>query len=544
MTLRRVVLACVAAIALLVAIDNLERPLANPDEGRYSEISREMAASGDWVTPRLNGLKYFEKPPLQYWASALSLKILGENEYGARAYTALCGLVALLAVYVAARRFLTPDGALLAVGVLLSSPYFLGLGGVVTLDMGLTAWTTVSVCAFLVAMSEAAPAGRRRWLLVAWAGMALAVLSKGLVGVVFPGAAIFLHCLVHRDWRLLARLEWLRGLAVFLLIAAPWFVLVSRANPEFAHFFFVHEHFERFLTSGHRRVEPAWFFVPILFAGFLPWMLGLAPAAWDGWRREAVREGFPWRRFALLWSGFIFAFFSASGSKLPAYLLPVFPVLALVLADWLSRVPPERLWKYIAPVAILLVALLAAAWGAPDRTRSAWTRELYLAARPWIVAGGAMLAAGIAFAAWKLRARRKEGALVVIVIATLLFIDFVEDGYEQLAPRQSGKQAAAVLRPHVSPGTRLYSVEIYDQSIPFYLGRTVTLVNYVDEFALGLRQEPQLAIPTLEAFAEDWVRPGEAVAIIQPDLYEKLTQQGLAMTLLARDERRALVKKP
>ena len=544
MTLRRAALALLAAFALFVAIDNMERPLANPDEGRYSEISREMAATGDWVTPRLNGLKYFEKPPLQYWASALSFRLLGENEYAARAYTMLCAFVALLAVFVTARRFIGADGALVAAGVLLSSPYFLGLGGVVTLDMGLTAWTTVAVCAFLLAMGEVRPAWRRAWMLVAWAGMALAVLSKGLIGIVFPGAALFLHCLVHRDWRLLARLEWARGLAVFVLVAAPWFVLVSRANPEFAHFFFVHEHFERFLTTSHRRTEPPWYFVPILLAGFLPWMLALLPAAWDGWRREAARTVFPWRRFALLWSGFIFLFFSASGSKLPAYLLPVFPLLALVLADWLVRIPPERLWRYVAPVALLVAAVIAAAWGMPERTKSAWTRELYLAARPGIVAGLAFLAAGLAFGAWRLRAGRKAVGLVAIVAASLAFIDFVEDGYERLSPRQSGKQAAAVLRPHVGPDTRLYAVEIYDQSLPFYLGRTFTLVNYVDEFALGLAQQPDLALPTLEAFARDWVRPGGAVAIIQPDLYEKLTHQGLAMTLLARDERRALVKKP
>jgi 4-amino-4-deoxy-L-arabinose transferase-like glycosyltransferase len=452
--------------------------------------------------------------------------------------------VALLAVWITGRRYLGPDGALLAVGVLLSSPYFLGLGGIVTLDMGLTAWTTVSVCAFLLAMGAGDARLRRRWMLVAWSGMALAVLSKGLIGIVFPGAAIFLHCLIHRDWRLLARLEWLRGLALFLVIAAPWFVLVSQANPEFARFFFVHEHFERFLTASHRREQAPWFFVPILFVGFLPWMLALVPAIRDGWRSEASRDGFAWKRFALLWSAFIFLFFSASGSKLPAYLLPVFPPLALVLADWLASKPPERMWKYLAPVALLLVGAIAASWGAPDRTSSAWARELYLAARPNIVAGLALLAVAIAYGAWKMRAGLRWFPLMVIVAASLQFIDFVEDGYVKLSPRQSGKRAAEVLAPHVAPDTRVYSVEIYDQTLPFYLGRTVTLVNYVDEFALGLAQEPGRAIPTIDAFAEDWVRPGGAVAIIQPDLYEKLTQQGLAMTLLARDERRALVKKP
>lgn len=543
MSVPRAVLVLLALLALFVGVDNMQRPLAHPDEGRYSEISREMAASGDWVTPRLNGIKYFEKPPLQYWASAAAFRLFGESPFTARIYTALAGLLALVAVGYTARRLAGRDAALLAVGVLLSSPYFLGMGGVVTLDMGLTAWTTVAVCAFLLA-AAGPPGERRRWMLIAWAGMALAVLSKGLIGIVFPAAAVFLHCLVHRDWRLLARLEWARGAALFLAITVPWFVLVSAANPEFPRFFFVHEHFERFLTKTHRREEPWWYFWPILFAGFLPWMLALVPAAVEGWRREAAAAGFPWRRFALLWSGFILLFFSASGSKLPAYILPVFPVFALVLGDWLARAEARRLWKMVAIVAPLLAVAIAFAWGAPERARNAWTRELYAAARPWILAGLAVLAVTLAAAALRLRAGRKAGALAAIVAASLLFIDFVEDGYERLAPRQSGFQVAETIRREAPPGARVYSVGLYDQTVPFYLGRTVTLVAYVDEFEMGLRLEPGRAIPTLEAFAADWVRPGSAVAIIHPDTYETLSTRGLAMTLLHRDERRILVRKP
>jgi 4-amino-4-deoxy-L-arabinose transferase-like glycosyltransferase len=539
----RVAAFLVAALALFVGVDNMQRPLAHPDEGRYSEISREMAASGDWVTPRLNGIKYFEKPPLQYWASAASFTLFGESAFTARIYTALCGLLALVAVGFTARRLAGGDGALLAVGVLLSSPYFLGLGGVVTLDMGLTAWTTIAVCAFLLAVTGPED-GRRRWMLLAWAGMALAVLSKGLIGIVFPAAAIFLHCLVNRDWRLVRKLEWARGVALFLAIAAPWFVLVSLANPEFPQFFFVHEHFERFLTKSHRREEPWWYFWPILFVGFLPWMVTLVPAALDGWRREAGGTAFPWRRFAILWTAFVMLFFSASGSKLPAYILPVFPVFAFVLGDWLARAPARSLWMPVAVIVPLLVAAIAVAWGAPERARNDWTRELYAAARPWVLAGLALLAITLAAGALRLRAGRKRGAVLAIVAASLLFIDFVEDGYERLAPRQSGLQVAEVMKKSLTPATRVYSVGYYDQTIPFYLGRTVTLVDYRDEFSTGLDREPERAISTLEAFEADWVRPGDAMAIIHPDLHEKLSTRGLAMTLLHRDERRILVRKP
>ncbi len=543
MRISRAVLVLIAALAIAVGIDNMQRPLAHPDEGRYSEISREMAVSGDWVTPRLNGIKYFEKPPLQYWAGAAVFSMLGQSEFTARIYTALAGLATLLMAGLTAWRLAGREAALLTTGVLLSSPYFLGMGGVVTLDMGLTAWLTAALCAFLMAVTGE-PSRSRRWMLAAWAAMAFAVLSKGLVGILFPAAAIFLHCLVHRDWRLLARLEWTRGLALFLAIAAPWFVLVSRANPEFARFFFVHEHFERFLTHEHRRVQPWWYFWPILFVGFLPWMFSLLPACVQGWRRDRPAEAFPWRRFVVIWSGFVMLFFSASGSKLPAYILPVFPALALVLGDWLVHAAPARLWKPMAALAPLLVVGIFFAWGAPERARDEWTRELYAAARPWIVSGIAILALSLVVGALALRSRRKWAAVAALVIASIAFVDCVEDGYERLSPRQSGRDIAAVMRRDLSPAARVYSVGIYDQTIPFYLGRTVTLVDYWDEFSMGLKHEPALGLPSIEAFERDWMRPGEAMAIIHPDIEKRLETRGLPMKVLHRDERRVLVRKP
>jgi len=232
------------------------------------------------------------------------------------------------------------------------------------------------------------------------------------------------------------------------------------------------------------------------------------------------------------------------GSKLPAYILPVFPVLALVLGDWLARVPAARLWKPVVLVAPLVLAGILLGWGAPERSENAWTRELYTAARPWIVAGLALLALALAAAAAGLRAGRKRGPIAAIVAAAILCVDLVEDGYVRLSPRQSGIAVAQRMGRDLAPATRVYSVGLYDQTIPFYIGRTVTLVDYRDEFSMGLDREPGLAIPTLEAFAADWARPGEAMAIIHPDLHERLSDQGLAMTLLHRDERRMLVRKP
>jgi 4-amino-4-deoxy-L-arabinose transferase-like glycosyltransferase len=542
--LPRWVLGVLAVVALVVGIDNLDRPLANPDEGRYSEISREMVASGDWVTPHLNGLKYFEKPPLQYWATAAAFRLFGENETSARLYVGLCGLATILIIGFAGMRLLNPEAGLAAMLVLASSPYFLALGGIVTLDMGLTLWTTATVCALLLAENAAEPRARRRWMLAAWAAMALAVLSKGLIGIVFPAAAIFFYCVMRRDLGILRRLEWLRGALVFLALAAPWFVLVSLANPEFARFFFIHEHFQRFLTQSHRRVEPAWYFVPVLAVGFLPWVFALPSAIAQAWRSEAGARGPQPLRLLLTYSAFVVVFFSASGSKLPAYILPAFPPLALVLGGYLAQARPRRLALWAALTIPIGIALAAVAWHLPDTTRDEWTRRAYEDAWGIAFAGALLFVVSSVGATMLLRAGLRWVAIAVVALANVLMIDCIEDVYEHLSPRQSGFIVAEKMRPLLKPTTRLYSVSHYEQTVPFYIARTMTLVDYEDEFQLGISIEPERAIETRAEFPEQWLRPGDALAIMHPKAYEELKALGLPMQVVHEDPRRILVRKP
>ena len=540
----RWLLAALAAFAIAAGIDNLWRPLANPDEGRYSEISREMVATGDWTTPRLDGIKYFEKPPLQYWATAVSFEVFGTNEPAARLYVWLAGFATLLIVGYAATRLLGFEVGLASMLALVASPYFMALGGIVTLDMGLTLWTTATFAAVLLAEHAIGrPREQRLWMLAAWLAMALAVLSKGLVGIVFAGGAVFFVIVLGRSLSVLKRMHWGWGLAIFLIVSAPWFILVSRANPEFAHFFFVHEHFERFLTHEHRRVQPAWFFIPIVLLGFLPWMVALAPAIVGAWRTEAGARFQP-LRLSLLWSAFILLFFSASGSKLPAYVLPLFPSLAIVLGRYLATAPTRHLAYWLAPVALAGIALAVAGFGLPDGARDAWTRALYEKAQPWALVAATVLVISSLCFAWMLFKGHRWASLVGVAFASILMIGCLESAYEELSPRQSGKEAARILVPLAAAGTRIYSVSHYDQTLPFYLGRTVRLVNYVDEFETGQKAEPACCIARLDDFPAEWLRPGEALAIMQPGSYEKLKALGLPMQVLHDDPRRVLVRKP
>ena len=540
----RVLLAVLAVVAIVVGIDNMERPLANPDEGRYSEISREMAATGDWVTPRLNGLKYFEKPPLQYWASALSFRLLGENEYTARLYIVLAGFCAIALLGFLGKRLWGWDMAIASMMAIACSPYFMALGGIVTLDMGLTLWTTATLFAFIGAEgARDRPATQLRWMLCAWAGMALAVLSKGLVGIIFAGAAVFIVMVMRRDIKVLERLHLIPGLAIFLAIAAPWFVAVSMANDEFAQFFFIHEHFARFLTRAHRRVEPWWYFLPIVAAGFLPWMFAMPAAIARAWREEEGRDFQP-LRISILWAAFVVAFFSASGSKLPTYVLPAFPPLALVLGRYLQLAPERRLalWSGLTiPVALILVVV---AYRVPDSAKDAWTRALYEAAMPWAVAAALILLAGAIVTTLLMLRRKRWPALAVAAFAAILLIDCGEEAYEELTPRQSGVGVAEKMKAQMKPGTRLYSVGHYEQTVPFYLQRTLQLFDYEDEFEVGQKAEAKFAKRDLHEFPPEWQRPGDALAIMLPLVYEKMKAQGLPMVVLHADPKRVLVRKP
>ena len=540
----RFVLLALAAVALVVGLHNMQRPLANPDEGRYSEISREMAANGDWVTPRLNGVKYFEKPPLQYWATAIAFKLFGESEITARLYVALCGLLAILIVGFTGWRLRGAETGLAAMLVLVSSPYYMALGGIVTLDMGLTLWTTATLCALLLAEHAAARAREhRRWMLLAWAAMALALLSKGLVGIVFPAAAVLVHCALRRDFSILGRLERHYGFAVFLAIAAPWFVAVSVANPEFATFFFIHEHFARFLTKSHGRVEPWWYFIPIFFIGFLPWMFALPAAFAHAWRSES-QAAFQPLRIAIIFSAFIVAFFSASGSKLPAYILPAYPPLALVAGQYLAGAPERRLATWTALLVPIALVLGWLAWTFPDTARDAWTRSMYLEAQGWAIAAAVILFAASVAATLLFARARRWFAIGTVAFAVVLLIECLESAYEQLSPRQSGLEVARKMKPLITPSTRVYSVRHYEQTVPFYLGRTVTLVDYEDEFQAGLASEAGLVIPDIDAFVADWLRPGDALAIMQPGILPKLKARRLPMQVLHEDPRRILIRKP
>ncbi len=536
----------------LIWFSNLEyRKLIKPDEGRYAEIPREMVVSGDWVTPRLNDLKYFEKPPLQYWTTAVAYEVFGEHQWTSRLWDGLTGFAGILLVWFAGLRLFGREAAAYAAILLGSSMLYALMGHINTLDMGVTFFITLGIVSLLIAQQHGQTRSTR-WMLLAWAALGLAVLSKGLMGVVLPGAALFIYMVAQRDFSVLKRMHWLAGLTVFLLITVPWFYLVMKANPEFFQKFFIYEHFTRFTTKELGRYQPWYYFIPVLLAGMLPWTALMFDTLIHAWRGSRLPDGVPGdrifnaARFLLVWAVFIYLFFTISDSKLPSYLLPMFPALALLMGRQLAGISARRLFWLIAPILPLtLLGLILA----PFTARLADTPlqlQGYSAYAWWLAAAALIWTLGVIAALLLLRRPQdhKFSAVLVLALSSLVAAQLGSSGYNTIAKERSAYYIAQAIRPYVQADEPFYSVDTYEQTLPFYLKRTFTLVQYQDEMAFGIMQEPQRYIPDYASFAQVWQAQAAALAMMPVPTYTQLKQMGLAMKIIYEDAQYIVVSKP
>lgn len=517
------------------------RHLLSSDEGRYAEIAREMFRSGDWVTIRYNGIKYFEKPPFHLWMTALTYQAFGVGEWQARLWGALSGAGALLMMAWAARRWYGRAVGLLTGLVLLAAPTW-NLGSHFnSLDIGVSSALAVALAAVLMAQHPAAsPAGRRQWMWAAWAAMAVAVLTKGLIGLALPGLVLIVYSAVARDWALWRRLHIASGALLFLAISAPWFVLISLRNPEFPQFFFIHEHLQRYTSGIHRRGAPVWFFVPQLLAGWLPW-LGLLPGM--AWVVAADRRtpGFKPTWLLATWALVIFGFFSLSNSKLPGYILPVFPALAVLGALALQRLTAVAWRRQLTVMGVLAaLALLASPLvGRVGRTEAA--QALFGHYALWIAAACALLLLGLAAARGLARRGDLQSSFAATALAFFVATTVGMLGHETLGRAASGADLRPAINAVLTPAMPLYGVRMLDHTLPFYLRHTLVMVEEPDELAFGTGQEPQKWLPTLAAFRQAWTTGPKAMALMSPDTFAMLQTEALPMTVIARDEKRVVV---
>ena len=499
-------------------------PLGVPDEGRYAEIPREMLALHDYLTPHLNGVKYFEKPVFFYWLQVGAIKLLGFSEWSVRLPNALLALFGCLITYTASRILFDRRTGWLASIILATNVLYFGMAHIITLDMTFSVLLSASLLSFLIA-TQANANHKRGFCYSGYLFAALATLTKGLVGFIFPGLIIFVWLLALNQWRLLKEFYLPSGALIFLIITAPWHILVQLQNPEFFHFYFIDQHFLRYFTKEAGRYKPAWFFIPVLIGGFLPWITLLPQAVWQHFPKKSLaakqRQIYA---FLLLWPSLIFIFFSLSDSKLIPYLLPIFPALAILVGHYLAshweNASRLRGLKYAYISMPILVGLIGAI--AIMGSVTTLFKQHLLATTPYFSLLTFIWLGGTLLALRSFQQNKPTATFSWIVGSTALALIII---LSQRAAINLGsvKPLAQMVKPLLKADTEIACYENYYQDLPYYLQRQVTVVDWRGELSFGMQhQATQRWMIQGQQFWQTWQSDKRVFVLMHLKAYQKL----------------------
>jgi 4-amino-4-deoxy-L-arabinose transferase-like glycosyltransferase len=348
-----------------------------------------------------------------------------------------------------------------------------------------------------------------------------------------------LYSLYSRDFSPWRRLHPLLGLPLFLVITVPWHWLAQRDLPDFAEFFFVHEHVSRYLTPSAHREEVWWFFGAVFFLGSTPWTVSALRVLATQWVRRGPRGQFDPALFLWIWVVFIGVFFSLSDSKLIPYLLPAMPAVALLIAA--SSPAAWRRDAWLTALLTLLAAVVLAAcsfWGPKMLAPTERNSYFILLARPLLEVATLLGVSGL-FVLLQ-RQRDPTRAAVFLGVGWCLAGILLMRAAGSVAPIYSGTilaEAGSAI-PRDLP---VYSVATYDQTLPFYWQRTVTLVAYRGELDFGLNHDLGADIPNVAQFVVEWRGLSGGYAVMERDMFDELKGEGVPMREIARDMNRVLV---
>jgi len=527
-------------LGLVVWFGNIAlRTLTEPDEARYAEIAREMLATGDWVTPHLNGIAYFEKPPLQYWATAVAYSVFGAQPWVARLWTTGFGLLGLVLTYATAKKLWGVRTAEHAALLLASFPLYFIVTHLNLLDGALAFFLNAAVCAFVVAKQPDTPLlARRRLLYLCWFALALGFLQKGLVALVLPFLALTTYSLLYRDSRLWREMQLRAGLAILAAVTLPWTTLVASRNPGFLEFFFVHEQFTRFLTTVHDRYQPWWYFIAVLIAGVSPWLVVAVRTTIHAVRRRATLTTSPQaERLLLIWAIVQLTFFSLSDSKLAPYVLPMTVPMALLMARWLDLYGTMRTLNSVAvTITVLLLLLIASPWLLPHLVVPGLKLTTYLQVAEWAQYGGFAGLACMALYVLVARGGDLRSPVTALAASVSLALAIFMCGANALDHSRGQANLAAVIAPHLAADAPLFCVGTYWQALPFDLKRTCIVVEYRGEFELQFDPNQRNHLAGVREFVERWKHEPGAVALVTAELWPQIANSGIEARTVMHDD--------
>jgi 4-amino-4-deoxy-L-arabinose transferase-like glycosyltransferase len=455
-----------------------------PDEPRYAWIARAMVETGDWVTPRLYGQPWFEKPPLYYWGAAASFKMFGVSEAAARLPSAISALLATLALAWLAWRLYGAETARWLLLLLPTSVGMIGFSHAAATDMPFSGMLTLAmVCAAVVlglTRNESTPIlPRTPWLALILFGffLGLAVLAKGPAGIILCGGAVFFWALFTKRWRDALRLFHPAAIAAFCATALPWYILCARRNADFFRVFIIEHNFKRFLTPEFQHIQPFWYYGPILCAGLFPWIGMTFSAVLNGLRQRVGMKLTSAFIFTLTFGTFPIIFFSVSKSKLPGYILPAIPAFTLLTAYALASALQMKKVRVPAGFAVLGLTpiVMVAAIGLGTYTSEPQALHLFAVAALFLGLQTVVLALAFAFIGLH------RATLVTGILACVCFVALADRlAMPWIDSRVSARPVARVIlsNPEIRSGLMVFRLQRGRQyALNFYLGRELTEWN-------------------------------------------------------------------
>lgn len=552
----------VLLVGLLILFSGLgSAALFEPDEGRNAEKAREILLLGDWVTPHQNFLPTLDKPMFSYWLIAAAFKIFGLSEWAARLPSTLAALGCLFLIHRFARRQWGLWEALWSCLVLVTSLQFVIFSRLVIFDMTLTFFITWALFSFYRIAEDAAFGARRRDVVSLYVAMALGTLVKGPIALIAPGMVILGFLLLTRRWALLKQINLPLGCLLYLAIVVPWYVAAEIRNPGYLRYFFWDEHFARYLTPRFNRSKGWYYFPLVISVGFLPWTLNLPMAIKRCWQQRAE----PVMLFLALWVILPFAFFSASNSKLPHYILPIFPALALLVGRSISAALPTQprapwMMDFLAPWILSLSCMLYLLVGAfAPQVLVGHIRSGVVANRALLVAAALTMILVLSVALryrWQNRWQDRGFPYLCSATGLALFMTLLTQIVASASFKRVSKPLAQAAAPHLNGQEQLAFYDTYVEGIPFYFridkpawlvqspGRTSIMAsNY-----LALRRPPPVAgygpvLLPFEEFAARWKSGKTPLLVIvrENGLGQFSASVGATPTELARFENYRLV---
>ena len=469
-------------------------PFVGADEPRYARIAEEMNQAGRWITPVLQGHPWLEKPPLYYWVTIPAYRVFGVSEAVARLGPALCALLAAMTVLWLGSKLWSRREGLLAGMILLTAIGFSAYGRSASPDMPLTAAFTIGLALLAAA---AVCGGRPVWQTgTAYAWLGLAVLAKGPVAILLAAGIVLLFWVLDERGGSLARMHVFWGLAILAVVSLPWFWLVFRENGfSFITIFFINHNLARYVSDIHHHEQPFYYFVPVLLGLLFPWsgwLLALVPASFGAW----LRHWRTWDRgtvFLACWALFPFLFFSLSNSKLPGYILPSLPPLALLLGHRLSILEQDS-WKTRR---VCGWACLALAIGAAVAFPFVLARNFGNAWLPGVVLGLVVLLPALVAFRLFMRDRFRGAVLATVLQGLLLVLAVTQVGFVPLAAYQSAREIAGLALAADEDGEPIVTFCFFHHALNYYTGYRVG-ENFVDPPSLlnYARRHPRFLVVT------------------------------------------------